>query len=251
MHLQSTLGSERLATGLLRLEEPYTQLRYDSHSGNDLCGPAGAGLRQLSERLPEPLARGRERRQAALPLPPVRPHAGLVGECAAGQLARSARPLPHLPRLDRLALSAGGAGGRGALGDCQLAISAAVFVSDIVAAAAIVSSSTMVLFRSMEDVLSLASGWLSRSSMRSIFGFLTGSLCPESRWDSRFSILHSCLYIRIRSERDGRIAAQFLASCSVSRLVGHPRRRRPHPAHPLGLLARFAAAKASAWATPS
>ena len=57
----------------------------------------------------------------ALPLPPVQPHARLVGEHPARQLARPARPLPHLPRLDRLALSAGGVGGGGALGNFRVA----------------------------------------------------------------------------------------------------------------------------------
>lgn len=43
-----------------------------------------AGLRQLSERVPEPLAAGRERGAAALALPQLRSHTGVVGECAAG-----------------------------------------------------------------------------------------------------------------------------------------------------------------------
>src|ERR1035437_5962155 len=77
-------------------------------------------LRQLSERLPEPLARGREHRPAALPLPPLQPHARLVGERATHQLACAARPLPHLPRLDRLALSAGGAGHWTVVEPCRL-----------------------------------------------------------------------------------------------------------------------------------
>ena len=83
-------------------------LAHNSHSGNDLCGTAGAGLRQLPERVPEPLARGRERGHAPLPLPQLQSDACLVGEPAAGQLAGPAWPLPHLPRLDRLALSASG-----------------------------------------------------------------------------------------------------------------------------------------------
>ena len=53
-------------------------LAYDSHSRNDLCGLNGAGLRQLPERLPEPLAARRERRQPALSLSELRPHARLV-----------------------------------------------------------------------------------------------------------------------------------------------------------------------------
>jgi len=64
--------------------EPYIlKPRHDSHFGNDLCGPTRPRLRQLSECVPKPLARGRERGQAALPLPPVQPNAHLVGERAA------------------------------------------------------------------------------------------------------------------------------------------------------------------------
>ena len=97
-------------------------LAHDSHSGNDLCGPDGAGLWQLSERVPEPLAGGRKYRQAAFALPPVRPDADVVGECAAGELAGSAGALPKLPGLDRMAVSAGGAGGGGSVGFASVAL---------------------------------------------------------------------------------------------------------------------------------
>ncbi len=100
-------------------------LAHDSHSGNNICGPVGAGLWQLSERVPEPLAAWREHCRAPLPLQPMRPHAYLVGECAARQLACSGRPLPHLPRLDWLAHPAGGVGRRRALGRFRLAFSVA------------------------------------------------------------------------------------------------------------------------------
>ena len=100
-------------------------LDYDSDSGNDLCGTLGAGLWQLPERVPEPLAGGRERGAAALALPPVRTDASLVGEYAAGELARSACALPHLPCVDWMAVSAGrvdcgGAVGCGRVGHSQL-----------------------------------------------------------------------------------------------------------------------------------
>ena len=68
---------------------PYTQHANESHCGHGVGGAAGAGLWQLPERVPEPVARGRERREAALALPELRADAGVVGECAAGELDRA------------------------------------------------------------------------------------------------------------------------------------------------------------------
>src|SRR5579863_5576544 len=55
----------------------------DSRFRNRICRADGAGLWQLSERVPYALARWREHREAALSLPQLRTRAGVVGECAA------------------------------------------------------------------------------------------------------------------------------------------------------------------------
>ncbi len=92
------------------LQSGWPDFVYDSHFGNDLRGPDGAGLRQLSECVPEPLAGGRKHCQPPFALPSVRKNTHMVGESAASQLAGSARALPHVQDLDWLALSAGRAG---------------------------------------------------------------------------------------------------------------------------------------------
>ena len=88
----------------------YSTSDHDSHLRNSLCRSIRSVLRQLPQRLPKPLARGREYSPPPLPLPPLHPHALLVGKHPANKLASPPRPLPRVPCLDRLALSAGGAG---------------------------------------------------------------------------------------------------------------------------------------------
>ena|SRR5580698_102525 len=96
---------------------------HDSHSRDRICSSARPCLRQLSERVPEPLAGRRKHRHPALPLHELRTDTQLVGEYPAPKLARPAWPLPHLPRLDRLALSAGRGCARRTLGQNCLDIS--------------------------------------------------------------------------------------------------------------------------------
>ena len=60
--------------------------RPDSYLGDGVCRAAGAGLWQLSERVPEPLAGRRKHRHAAIALPQVRAGAHVVGKCSAGEL---------------------------------------------------------------------------------------------------------------------------------------------------------------------
>ncbi len=69
---------------------PYTRSSNDPHLWHDFDGAAGACFWELSERVPEPLARGRERGEAALALPKLRTDAGLVGERAGGELGCAA-----------------------------------------------------------------------------------------------------------------------------------------------------------------
>jgi hypothetical protein len=88
----------------------------DSHRRNHLRRASRAGLRQLPERVPEPLARGRKHRASALALSKLRENTSVVGKRAAGKLAGAARALPELPGMDWLALSTGGAGGWRRLG---------------------------------------------------------------------------------------------------------------------------------------
>ena len=109
-------------SGAISRAGPYTQLANDSNSGNDFRGVAGAGLRQFPECVPEPLAGGRERGEAALALPPLQPYAGLVGECATGELAGAAREMPGVRGVDWVAVSTGGSGGGWALGVASLAV---------------------------------------------------------------------------------------------------------------------------------
>src|SRR5580698_622007 len=96
---------------------------HDSHSRDRICSSARPCLRQLSERVPEPLAGRRKHRHAAFALHELRTDTQLVGEYPAPKLARPAWPLPHLPRLDRLALSAGRGCARRTLGQNCLDIS--------------------------------------------------------------------------------------------------------------------------------
>lgn len=105
-----------------RLKPRILKPAHDSNPWHGVCWIGRAGLRQLSERVPQPLARGRERGEAALALPRVWANSGMVGECAAGELACTARALSDLPRADRLALSAGGTSSRRVMGNDRLTI---------------------------------------------------------------------------------------------------------------------------------
>jgi len=62
------------------------------------------------------MARRRERGEAAVALPELRASAGVVGECAAGELAGTAGTVPGVRGVDWMAVSAGGAGGGGLVG---------------------------------------------------------------------------------------------------------------------------------------
>src|SRR3954469_6178184 len=90
--------------------ERILELSDDSRSGNGVCRAAGAGLWQLPERVPEPLAGGRKRRNAAFALPELRPHAGVVGECAAVELGGAAGKVPRVRGVDWVAVCGGGSG---------------------------------------------------------------------------------------------------------------------------------------------
>ena len=81
-----------------------------------------AAVWQLPERLRHALARGRERNQAAFPLPELQSDAGLVGKPAAGELAGATGTLPELPSMDWMAVSVGGTGRRSPLGVRRVAI---------------------------------------------------------------------------------------------------------------------------------
>jgi prepilin signal peptidase PulO-like enzyme (type II secretory pathway) len=72
--------------------------------------------------VPQPLASGRERGEAALTLPDVWTNADVVGECAAGELAGAARELSHVQDMDWLALSPGGISGGDIVGDHRITI---------------------------------------------------------------------------------------------------------------------------------
>ena len=61
MRIQRAASSAGLESRILIFE-------HDSHPVYDLRRALRAGLRQLSERMPEPLAQGRERSHAPLPL---------------------------------------------------------------------------------------------------------------------------------------------------------------------------------------
>lgn len=71
-------------TGKGAVSQPYTQRLNDPHSGNSFCRLLGAGLRQLPQRVREPLAGWREHRASAVALQKVRADTGVVGECAGG-----------------------------------------------------------------------------------------------------------------------------------------------------------------------
>ena len=68
----------------------------DPRARNHFRWSCRAGLRQLPERVPEPLAHGREHCPSALALPKLRTKAGVVGECAAGEWIGWRYPLVEL-----------------------------------------------------------------------------------------------------------------------------------------------------------
>jgi len=101
-----SFNSER-STAELRPANRILNSSDDSCSWNRVCRADGAGLWQLSERVPYALACGRERCEAALALPQLRPHAHVVGKCAAGELDCAARAVQELRGLDWVAICGG------------------------------------------------------------------------------------------------------------------------------------------------
>lgn len=100
---------------------PYTRPSDDPHFRHNFGWVAGACFWKLSERVPKPVARERERSEAAIPLPELRAHAGLVGERAGRELGGVAGAMQVLQSWDWVAVSGGGTGGRHTLEHARLA----------------------------------------------------------------------------------------------------------------------------------